>query len=469
MPKSYLIIGSIVIIAVIAGATFFSFKDSLIPNQDLITNPNKFDSGSDDETSNWQVYRNEEIGMEFKYLEKFGEPEKIKNTISFGRSKFSFVEISSFEKLRQQYSEPWSGPGPNPGGMYGNVGLLEKYITTLKQVAEDGTVDFKSEKTIDSYNKFSLMSSVIDNKFIVEPIYLDNLGIYGLKLIGYEGYDVSCCYFYYRIAFIKDEKLITIRFDGLAALPGFDSDKNYDELSNNFSTLKEELKIALNNNSLKDFNPELATEFQEYDKFVKSIMIYDGKLENELIEREIWETYKNEEYNFELMYPALCSGEIDCSEWAIQEDRLDSSYPTIILENTDEKTDSFIKINPKGFPTSWPSISSDYRQRKEEKINGIPVVVETSFTESGDDFLWFIRFLEYPSAWSENNYIIAEVDADLEQKCEGLTEDPSQEELEECVWEKGLIMSGEVNETDVSIINQIISTIKFTESVSTDE
>jgi len=175
-----------------------------------------------------------------------------------------------------------------------------------------------------------------------------------------------------------------------------------------------------------------------------------------------WITYRNDQLGFEIRYPA---------GWMVEEDVLGTpgKHPEFQIHKENENPKeasalSFVTILPKGFPTSWPGLSDNYIVSSENRINSKSVSIDTYLTEEQVEYRWFIRFKEYGAEWDEDNFIMAGAEANLIQKCGDLSEltvDPYGPEFEECVWEEGLVLSGEVNSDDVKIIKKIIFSLTF--------
>jgi len=95
-----------------------------------------------------------------------------------------------------------------------NPGLLQKQFQMLEKASQAVKLDEKLEEEIKSEFILFRPSFMVgsDNRFYVELIYNSQIGVHGIKIIGYDGSDVSAGNYYYRVVFLKDNKIISARF-----------------------------------------------------------------------------------------------------------------------------------------------------------------------------------------------------------------------------------------------------------------
>jgi len=167
-----------------------------------------------------------------------------------------------------------------------------------------------------------------------------------------------------------------------------------------------------------------------------------------------WKIYKNEEYGFEIKYP---------EDWEVEESKIGHEKPSPIFsihkKGEDPKTDSrvsSITIFPEGFSTSLP----DDINMKEKTIylSGKKANSLQFLTKEGKVWLEIISIKDknLPPKWNSYNRIEIEPKSNLEWECA-----VPHKTREECDYGEGRIFTGQVDEYEWKLLNQILSTLKF--------
>ncbi len=298
MNKKKLLISIIltVVIVLIAGIELFFFQSGLIFKRE--------DKKIDDESLMWQDYKNEELKIGFQYPLNWEEPktkkEDYSNIIEYTKD-IKYISISSVnqekERVRKGVIREKAGREILDDYIKEAIEKIEREIEILEEVAKTGKINPDLKEEIKE-NHFNLISKSKDQKFVVEPVYLDNLNIWGIKLIGIDSPQISPCGFYYRTIFIVNEKIVKIYFEKIEAIFGYScSLPNYQEFVDNFDNLIKEYKEALESGNLSNYNPKVSKDFEIYSKIIKSI-----NLEKKAKAEEKWKRYEKKEYGIEFEY-----------------------------------------------------------------------------------------------------------------------------------------------------------------------
>ncbi len=319
MNKKILII-FIILIAVflIVGIELFFFQG--IPESEVVA---------------LQSYRSEELGIEFQYPLNWEEPEIKEEDYSIIIEYIEGIKYISISSINQEKERIKQGVIRGKGGTdLLNESIKEalektsREIEIIEEIAKTGEISSHLEEEIKSY--FSLMSKSKDEKFAVESIYLNNLDLWGLKLIGMDSPQISPCAFYYRFIFIINDKIVKIYFDKIEAIPGYSCYlPNYEEFVNNYDHLRRDYKEVLEEDRVSKYNIELAKKFETYNNLIRSIEIE----EKEKVEEE-WSRYGKDQYGIEFQYlkkyQSYSIGPDDRGESGFI-----PSYETIIFEDKD--------------------------------------------------------------------------------------------------------------------------------------
>lgn len=248
------IILAIIIIILTGVAGYFALVKKIVPTPD--------------ETANWETYANKEIGIGFKYPSGWELP--IIEQRSIGKCNYKEIylqgkggvdmrpktesaflcfqpepyfecgnyyfecspSLSSFncqlykdEKGDYDSMKIWNALKDegfdcsiSVGRIYApfiyNPELLQNQFQILEKASQATNLDENLEKEIKSNFILFRPSSVVgsDNRFYIELIYNSQIGVQGIKIIGYDGSDVSASNYYYRAVFLKDNKIISARF-----------------------------------------------------------------------------------------------------------------------------------------------------------------------------------------------------------------------------------------------------------------
>jgi len=143
----------------------------------------------------------------------------------------------------------------------------------LEKISNEGKLDKETKndiiKNLDIFYPNTVAGT--DDKFYVDLINNDHLGVYGIKIIGYAGSDVSADNYYYRSVFLKDDKIVTARFRlfteemmpwaDAEMLKSINSEDDFDD------RIIESLKT-------KDKNNKIYKTVQQFDLVSKSISLY---------------------------------------------------------------------------------------------------------------------------------------------------------------------------------------------------
>jgi hypothetical protein len=250
----------VIIIIILAGAVgYFALVKKPTPT------PNQLPK---DETANWETYVNKEIGVGLKYPSGWESP--IIKERSIGKCNYKEIylqgkggidmrpktesaflcfqpgpyfecgnyyfecspSLSSFncqpykdEKGNYDSMKIWNdlktqgfncsitAGRPYASYIY-NPDLLQNQFQILERASQATNLDENLEKEIKSDFILFRPSSIAgsDNRFYVELIYNSQIDVQGIKIIGYDGSDISAANYYYRAVFLKDNKIISARF-----------------------------------------------------------------------------------------------------------------------------------------------------------------------------------------------------------------------------------------------------------------
>jgi len=158
-----------------------------------------------DPTANWKTYRNEKYGFEFKY------PSHLHSLISSNRT---IISAKTKQEIIDEYQEyQKSGGCPSTCGILAeNQNLLQKQLLILSKINEQPdcilTDDYKKEVEDD----FILFTRALGNKINISGIKTIQKKC-GLKIIEFDGFDVSLTNYYYKAGFINENKIIEISFE----------------------------------------------------------------------------------------------------------------------------------------------------------------------------------------------------------------------------------------------------------------
>jgi hypothetical protein len=173
-----------------------------------------------------------------------------------------------------------------------------------------------------------------------------------------------------------------------------------------------------------------------------------------------WKIYRNEEYGFEIKYP---------EDWEIKEEKIGDLSLFYIQKkeenlHTESHTFSFpvsyINIFPGGGEKLIPMPVPYARNTNERKIylSGKEAHSIQFLTEEGKVWreLIIIENTNLPSKWDFDNWIEIKPKSNLKWECA-----VPHNTGEECEYWKGRIFTGQVDEYEWKLLNQILSTLKF--------
>lgn len=122
------------------------------------------------------------------------------------------VTISSLDELRKTYEQLAT---EGCGGVCSILiadNNLQKQFDILEEVStlENCNIENLSSSNLD---EFVLFDSGPGSKALVDTIYNSNLGVCGVKLVGHDGYDSWLGNYKYHAGFIKDDKVVEVKFN----------------------------------------------------------------------------------------------------------------------------------------------------------------------------------------------------------------------------------------------------------------
>ncbi len=161
-----------------------------------------------------------------------------------------------------------------------------------------------------------------------------------------------------------------------------------------------------------------------------------------------WKTYANAKYGFEVQYPA---------DWKVFES-LDNIAPSINIYKTgtpplsDFSNETQVSIFPLGMPTEGPA--GDSKQISKQLIKGLNQRVSAFYLSNNNEIsAYYISFITPPKNWDTSGFIWTS----LQIKNRTLTDaTPNPDAMQ------SYHVSGEVDASGFSLIDQILSTFKFT-------
>ena len=320
---------------VVGGTVFYAQNFKIKRLQDDINNlkdeiekiKNTEDNNNNNNIGGLQDYRSKELGIKFSYPSLWNDP--VVGSINYNECKFNKISLSEGKiyiipkdeslssrcfKIRSYFEcginyfecspsltsfncEPYKDSKNKYDGMriwddlkkdgydcslsWGkpyapfvyDSDLLKRQFDILEKISNEGKLDKETKndiiKNLDIFYPNTVAGT--DDKFYVDLINNDHLGVYGIKIIGYAGSDVSADNYYYRSVFLKDDKIVTARFRlfteemmpwaDAEMLKSINSEDDFDD------RIIESLKT-------KDKNNKIYKTVQQFDLVSKSISLY---------------------------------------------------------------------------------------------------------------------------------------------------------------------------------------------------
>ena len=174
--------------------------------------------------SEYQVTHTEE---ENKY------PYRIQLIPSFDPNEVWTVSINTLDDLRKHYQEASKEGCPGPCSLLIEGNNLENQFEILTRVSNLPNCELNDEIK-EEINNFYLFAGGIEDKKIIGTIYNPNLETCGLKHIGMDGYDYYLGNYEYEVGFIKDNKIIEIKFELLPIGKITEIDQIWQQIGYNF-------------------------------------------------------------------------------------------------------------------------------------------------------------------------------------------------------------------------------------------
>ncbi len=173
--------------------------------QNLISSPSLISSTPTDESNtDLKAYTSQDNFVEFQYPEELSS---LINSKQFSLSSKTKQEIvDNYEKYKE------SGCPSNCGILTDDPTLLQKQFDILTKISNSSTCTISTDDKKAIEKDFILFTGGIGSKKQIEGIKTKN-GQCGLKFIESDGFDVSINNYYYKVGFIKDNKIIDIRFN----------------------------------------------------------------------------------------------------------------------------------------------------------------------------------------------------------------------------------------------------------------
>jgi len=155
-------------------------------------------------TANWKTYRNEKYRFEFKY------PSYLDNLIS---SKQTNISAKTKQEIIDEYQEyQKSGGCPSTCGILAeNQNLLQKQLLILSKINEQPDCILADDYKKEVKDDFILFARALGNKIDISGIKTIQKKC-GLKIIEFDGFDVSLTNYYYKVGFMNENKIIEISF-----------------------------------------------------------------------------------------------------------------------------------------------------------------------------------------------------------------------------------------------------------------
>ena len=161
-------------------------------------------SQTSDTNKDLNTYTSQDNFVKFQYPKELSS---LINSKQFSLSSKTKQEIvDNYEKYKE------SGCPSNCGLLVGDPTLLQKQFDILTKISNLSTCTISTDDKKVIEKDFILFTGGIGSKKQIEAIKTKNDQC-GLKFIESDGFDVSINNYYYKFGFIKDDKIIDIRFN----------------------------------------------------------------------------------------------------------------------------------------------------------------------------------------------------------------------------------------------------------------
>lgn len=168
----------------------------------------------------------------------------------------------------------------------------------------------------------------------------------------------------------------------------------------------------------------------------------------EVLDTSDWQTYHNEEFGFEVRQPG---------DWKLEDDT-HSVFPGFKLQSPQN---SSLALYPKGWDIGLGSTPN--LKEGTGELGGSRISFISYFTETNEERARFIRFLDGP--WDGGWLFLMYKIHDVRTEC-AVAISPQHPE---CTLDDGTIFFGDVDDEEKEILNKILSTFRFVDSIDTSD
>ena len=266
----------------------------------------------EDETADWNIYRSEELGIEFKYPKEWGEPcinekkgfvildasllRKPGECEYYGQPRISIYSITEegmqkeYKKYQSAFQECLNNLDNEDlckdfEGDYANYTEYRKHllreINVIKKIQEEQTKENRiaREVPIDGLN---FDCSALGGYMILRVVKNENLNNFFAKTIGHCGYDFPPHYYYFTSSISQEKRIEFSHYE----MPTSDWSKLYKNppYPSFLDDLAEELRDCLWNDwqcenypsDMKNYIEKFEEKTVQYDNIIKSIKLINN-------------------------------------------------------------------------------------------------------------------------------------------------------------------------------------------------